>query len=454
MPVRRGRSTGAVPVRPSARARYARRLSGPLLDRFDVRVEICRPDVSQLLAADPRRRPRRSRHALPRARRAAERGVRVNADLHGKALDAVAPLPTRRPNVLESALRAGRLSGRGVNRVRAVARTIADLRGDVVDAEHVALALSLRAEAFVDRPGGVLMASTRGMGRCARGAAEDGPGAPRRAPPMAPERRRGRTSDRGWLGAAEVGAGGVRPPRRGEWSTAAARRRRGGVAAPRRRASASRRSVLRVPGPARRRHRTTGGAVPPRRSDVIAGHVSRSSAPGDAPLRPRRRVRARTRVGGRRCRHRFGACARHRRRGASARSPRRRRRRSRSSAAGSTSCIRGDLSLWREVERRGVLLGEAPLGAAPERWRFPARNRMIAAIADAVVVVESQRAGGSMHTVTEAERASRPCSPRRPGSQRRVRGHEPTAARRRARRLRRRRRPRRTRLVCVVSPVA
>ena len=32
---------------------------------------------------------------------------------------------------------------------------------------------------------------------------------------------------------------------------------------------------------------------------------------------------------------------------------------------------RRNASLWREVERRGVLLGEAPLGAPPERWRFP-----------------------------------------------------------------------------------
>jgi DNA processing protein len=69
---------------------------------------------------------------------------------------------------------------------------------------------------------------------------------------------------------------------------------------------------------------------------------------------------------------------------------------------------RRNLSLWREVERRGVLLGEAPLGAAPERWRFPARNRMIAAVADAVIVIESRDTGGSMHTVTEAERRGRP----------------------------------------------
>ena len=69
---------------------------------------------------------------------------------------------------------------------------------------------------------------------------------------------------------------------------------------------------------------------------------------------------------------------------------------------------RRNASLWREVERRGVLLSEAPLGAAPERWRFPARNRVIAALADVLVVIESREQGGSMHTVAEAERRGRP----------------------------------------------
>jgi DNA processing protein len=54
-----------------------------------------------------------------------------------------------------------------------------------------------------------------------------------------------------------------------------------------------------------------------------------------------------------------------------------------------------------------VLLSEAPPGAAPERWRFPARNRIIAALADLVVVVESHRRGGSLHTVDEADRRGR-----------------------------------------------
>ena len=65
---------------------------------------------------------------------------------------------------------------------------------------------------------------------------------------------------------------------------------------------------------------------------------------------------------------------------------------------------RGNRDLWDAVSASGTLLTEAPLGAEPEGWRFPARNRLLAALADVVVVVESKRAGGSMHTVEEAIR--------------------------------------------------
>ncbi|MEY2477116.1 MAG: processing protein [Actinomycetota bacterium] len=65
-------------------------------------------------------------------------------------------------------------------------------------------------------------------------------------------------------------------------------------------------------------------------------------------------------------------------------------------------------SLWRRVAEAGALLSEAPLGARPEQWRFPARNRIIAALAQAVVVVESHAAGGSMHTVEAANDRGRP----------------------------------------------
>ncbi|MYI56780.1 MAG: DNA-protecting protein DprA, partial [Acidimicrobiia bacterium] len=63
--------------------------------------------------------------------------------------------------------------------------------------------------------------------------------------------------------------------------------------------------------------------------------------------------------------------------------------------------------LWRMVAQRGLLLSEAPLGTAPERWRFPARNRIMAALSDACVVVESHADGGALLTATEAAQRSR-----------------------------------------------
>jgi DNA processing protein len=58
--------------------------------------------------------------------------------------------------------------------------------------------------------------------------------------------------------------------------------------------------------------------------------------------------------------------------------------------------------LWDRVADAGILLSEAPPGAAPEPWRFPRRNRLLAALADVVVVVESHRTGGSLSTVRQA----------------------------------------------------
>ena len=58
--------------------------------------------------------------------------------------------------------------------------------------------------------------------------------------------------------------------------------------------------------------------------------------------------------------------------------------------------------LWDQVGVHGVVLSEYPLGTRPEAWRFPARNRIIAALADVVVVVESHTSGGSLHTVESA----------------------------------------------------
>lgn len=60
--------------------------------------------------------------------------------------------------------------------------------------------------------------------------------------------------------------------------------------------------------------------------------------------------------------------------------------------------------LWADVGERGLLLSEAPPGTAPEAYRFPLRNRVLAALSEVLLVVESRASGGSLITV-EAARA-------------------------------------------------
>ena len=68
---------------------------------------------------------------------------------------------------------------------------------------------------------------------------------------------------------------------------------------------------------------------------------------------------------------------------------------------------RGHRQLWTRVAAAGALASEWPLGAGPTRWKFPARNRILAALADVVVVVESPATGGALLTVEEALRRDR-----------------------------------------------
>jgi DNA processing protein len=65
---------------------------------------------------------------------------------------------------------------------------------------------------------------------------------------------------------------------------------------------------------------------------------------------------------------------------------------------------RRNARLYACVVERGVLLSEYPLGTQPRTWTFPARNRLVAALARVVVVVESHAKGGSQWTVDEADR--------------------------------------------------
>ncbi|MDA8356015.1 MAG: DNA-protecting protein DprA [Actinomycetota bacterium] len=64
--------------------------------------------------------------------------------------------------------------------------------------------------------------------------------------------------------------------------------------------------------------------------------------------------------------------------------------------------------LWERVARAGALLSESPVGAPTPPWRFPMRNRLIAALSDVVVVVESHLRGGALSTALAADRRGIP----------------------------------------------
>ena len=68
---------------------------------------------------------------------------------------------------------------------------------------------------------------------------------------------------------------------------------------------------------------------------------------------------------------------------------------------------RSNNALWHRIGCRGLISSEAAMGAAPEAWRFPVRNRIIAALGQVLVVVESHARGGSHHSVVAAEQRGR-----------------------------------------------
>src|SRR5690606_10598962 len=68
----------------------------------------------------------------------------------------------------------------------------------------------------------------------------------------------------------------------------------------------------------------------------------------------------------------------------------------------------GNDELLRRIAASGCVIAEAPSGVPPTRWRFLARNRLIAALASATVVVEAGQRSGSINTAGHAAALGRP----------------------------------------------
>ena len=65
---------------------------------------------------------------------------------------------------------------------------------------------------------------------------------------------------------------------------------------------------------------------------------------------------------------------------------------------------RENAQLWQDIATQGALISESAPGSPPEAFRFPLRNRILAALSEVLVVVESRDTGGSMITVDEAQK--------------------------------------------------
>ncbi len=130
------------------KARYARRLSAPLLDRFDLRQRITGPAASDRAGEDSATVAARVAEAVARQRhRFRASPWRWNREIPAGMMEHYAAMSPDGLDAWMLVVEDGMLTGRGAGRVRRVARTVADLANSpVVEGEHIILAASLRQD--------------------------------------------------------------------------------------------------------------------------------------------------------------------------------------------------------------------------------------------------------------------------------------------------------------------
>ncbi|MGD9688586.1 MAG: YifB family Mg chelatase-like AAA ATPase [Phycisphaerales bacterium] len=132
----------------AAQERYLSRLSGPLIDRIDIHVEAPAVPFKQLAAAPRGTSSAQMREQVLEARRrqtARQGAMSPNSRLSGRRLDELAPMDEATREFLGRAITGLGLSARAYDKLRRVARTIADLAGsDAIRHEHVSEAVSYR----------------------------------------------------------------------------------------------------------------------------------------------------------------------------------------------------------------------------------------------------------------------------------------------------------------------
>jgi magnesium chelatase family protein len=131
--------------------RYRGRVSGPLLDRIDLHVEVPRVAVTALDADGPEAEPSAAIRVRVLAARARQRGRgKPNAHLGGREVHRVCRIDAAGRRLLEAVTMRLGLSARAYTRILRVARTIADLAGvERIETSHLAEAVQYRS---LDRP--------------------------------------------------------------------------------------------------------------------------------------------------------------------------------------------------------------------------------------------------------------------------------------------------------------
>ena len=133
--------------------RYKSRLSGPLLDRIDLIINVPRLTTEELNSFNTESEPSaviRERVVKARkqqAKRYSEEGILTNAELSASMIKKYCKLDEKSKEILKLASQKYQLSGRRYNRILKIARTIADLAGaDNISAEHLTQAIQYRSE--------------------------------------------------------------------------------------------------------------------------------------------------------------------------------------------------------------------------------------------------------------------------------------------------------------------